>query len=329
MKIECQTMRIACLLVLVGVLAAAPPAQAKSHITPPRDYYLALGNSLAYGYHAALFAQEFPNINPASFNDGYVDDFSAAIRNIAPTIQTLNEGCPGETSGSLIDGNIFTGDIFTSFCSVFRSPSNPGFLYAWLHHPYGTSSQLLDALAFLMAHPKNTSPISIDIGANDLLGYVNACQAANNCSVAGVTAVYAAIAANLDLTLTQLQGVAPTAGYEVVGLYNAFPLVQFVPGITGDQAIAQLNSIEQGVATAHGAVFANPLPVFNPGGSSGGSELGDLSTICSYTAMCPGPVGAVVPGSPYNPFSPFADIHPTAAGYQQIANLMFAATGYN
>jgi hypothetical protein len=64
--------RLACVLaILAVVLGAASAAQASTPSSvPPKDYYLALGDSLAYGYQQAKFNSEYPNIDPASFNTG-------------------------------------------------------------------------------------------------------------------------------------------------------------------------------------------------------------------------------------------------------------------
>src|SRR5271169_163077 len=68
--------------------------------------YLALGDSLAYGFHQAQFEEEVAKgkgtcvagrcTEPATFNDGYVDDFGAALNLANPKLQTINDGCPGE-----------------------------------------------------------------------------------------------------------------------------------------------------------------------------------------------------------------------------------------
>ena len=47
----------------LGVLVFAPTAGAAKI----GSTYLALGDSLAYGFHAAQFAQEFPNFKPETF----------------------------------------------------------------------------------------------------------------------------------------------------------------------------------------------------------------------------------------------------------------------
>jgi len=79
----------------VTVQAPAPPPV----FNPPKTYYLALGDSVTYGYQAAKVRAGLP---PSAFNTGYVDVFGARLRQIQPGITIVNYGCPGETSFSFI-----------------------------------------------------------------------------------------------------------------------------------------------------------------------------------------------------------------------------------
>ena len=89
------------LVALVATLCALvllPAAQAKS--PKPASDYLALGDSLAYGYQAAKFRAEYPNIVPSTFNTGYVDVLGSWLQSLKRPIETTNFGCPGESSDS-------------------------------------------------------------------------------------------------------------------------------------------------------------------------------------------------------------------------------------
>ena len=63
-------------LLLILALGLAPLAGASS--SPPS--YLALGDSLAFGYSQAKFNSLFPNENPAAYHTGYVDDLGTVRR---------------------------------------------------------------------------------------------------------------------------------------------------------------------------------------------------------------------------------------------------------
>jgi lysophospholipase L1-like esterase len=293
---------VVCALALVAAALVAPSAQGHKpsgpKLVPPKGSYLALGDSLAFGYQQAKFNALFPNEDPAAFNTGYVDDFAASLARIKHGgiwhrgIDTTNYGCPGEWTDS--------------FLGAAPCPYSPPFP---LHDPYA-GSQMDAALSFLRAHRGRTSPVTIDIGANDVLHVVNACNAnpapfpdPTSCIVGQAPATFAHIGQNLDTILGRIQAAAGRTELIVVGVYN--PLVVTL-GPSSDALTAQLNSVMASVAAAHNARFADPLPVFNPPGPN------EIPTICALTAIC----------------TPLHDIHPTDAGYQALADVVFAASGY-
>jgi lysophospholipase L1-like esterase len=278
-------------LLAVSVAALAGPAGARGPLRgpwrpgfrpPAATSYLALGDSLAFGYSQAKFNSLFPDENPADFESGYVNVFGDVLKLFNPTLQIVNDGCPGETTESFIKGP----------CAYqLEFP---------LHHPYvggPSSSQLSDALAYLQAHPGAVNPITIDIGANDALGLIEGtCKLEAACIAAGAPAVFAKIGANLGLILGQLRAAAPHAQIIVLGLYN--PFGETIAG--GDALTAALNEVEAGVAASVGARFADPLPFFNPPGAL------EAPTICLLTNMC----------------TPLVDIHPTELGYKVLGGLV-------
>ncbi len=258
-----------------------PPGQKGPGHGFPQASYLALGDSLAFGYSQAKFEKLFPNENPAEYDTGYVDDFARLLKLGNPKLQVINDGCPGETTESFIKG-----------------PCEYQLAFP-LHHPYvggPTSSQLSDALAYLQANP-NTNPITLDIGANDALGVIeHTCEKEVECVIKEAPALFAHIAANLGLILGDLRGADPHATIIVLGLYN--PFGEKLPG--GNALTAQLNEVMEKVASAVGARFADPLPIFNPPGKL------EEPTICLLTNMCKTP----------------EDIHPTDLGYGVLAGLI-------
>jgi lysophospholipase L1-like esterase len=269
------------LALLVTALVLLWPAPGAGAARPQRSY-LALGDSLAFGYQQAKFNSLFPNENPAAFNTGYVDDFGHILRFADRDLQIVNDGCPGETTDSFISG-----------------PCQYQLAFP-LHHPYvggSSSSQLSDALAYLHANHNAVNPITLDIGANDALGVIEGtCKLEPVCIAGQAPALFAHIASNLGLILADLRGAAPHAKIIVLGLYNPFG-----PSLTGaDQLTAQLNEVMSHVASSGGARFADPLPVFNPQGPR------EQPTICLLTNFC----------------TPLMDIHPTDLGYAVLAGLV-------
>jgi lysophospholipase L1-like esterase len=296
-------------------------------ITPPLgNQYLALGDSIAYGYQAAKFASFagsdcanpfVANICESHFHTGYVDVFGNYLKTINPSLAIINDGCPGEKVGSLINGFSVSG-AGIGFCG-----KGSGFPYTFLHHNYGVgNSQLQDAKNVLTANPTTTDPVTIDIGANDLLDFLSGCgfpsPAASACITAGLGGEFGLITTSIGSILSQLQAIAPNARYIVMGLYNPYPTLLNAGGFTGDSATALLNSQIKQVALNHGARFVDPLPTFNPSGSVGGPESGDEDTICALTGMCP--------GGTFNPAT--GDIHPSDLGYKALGSLFISASGF-
>ncbi|HEX9068542.1 MAG TPA: SGNH/GDSL hydrolase family protein [Ktedonobacterales bacterium] len=118
-------------LILVNflVLSANPV-----HETP--HYYLALGDSLSFGYQ--------PTFN---FGEGFVDDVYAQ-QAAAGITSVTNYACPGETTATMISG---------------KCP------FKELRHQQYTGSQLDVAIQFLNAHPERVNPVTLEIGSNDVL----------------------------------------------------------------------------------------------------------------------------------------------------------------
>jgi lysophospholipase L1-like esterase len=274
---------IACLALYLAPAAGAAWSQPRGQRPGAQPQsYLALGDSLAFGYSQAKFNELFPNENPAAYNTGYVDDFGKVLHLFNPALQIVNDGCPGETTESFILGP----------CAYQLSFP--------LHHPYvggPSSSQLSDALAYLNGHPGQVSPITLDIGANDALAVIKTtCNLEPVCIAGHAPALFAHITGNLGAILAQLRAAAPHAQIIVLGLYNPFGST-----IAGANTLtAQLNEAESKVAAGYGARFADPLALFNPPGKL------EAPTICLLTNMC----------------TPLVDIHPTTLGYAVLAGVI-------
>ena len=302
----------ACALALtaLGALALAPAAGAKG----VGSTYLALGDSLAYGYHQAQFEEELEAkgyVEPANFNDGYVDDFGAALGLLNPRLKTINDGCPGETTETMIEGS---GVYGPEYCA--GGPTGSPFPKAFLHHAY-PGTQLEDALA--VAKEPGVRTITLDIGANDILqflSYTCGFPATFTCSQEQIEAEIGHVTTNVGYILAQLRAAAPKAKIIFVSQYNPYPTV-LKPEGTGDATVEALNGALKSVATTYGVRFANTARVINFAGTHGGPEAGDIPTVCAFTAMCP--------GGEFNPASPNADIHPTKAGYAAMAGVVGVA----
>jgi len=276
-SIRLGALAIALSLAIAQPVAAFGPGSSGDHAPV---YYLSLGDSLAAGQQ--------PIGDPADMyrtDEGYADQLYAIAKSWYPNLALVKLGCPGETTGTMINGGI---------CD------------------YDHGNQLDEALAFLHAHRQFVAFVSIDIGFNDF-----PCQTGLSCVPPGV----ASIQANLPTILGALREAAGP-GIPIVGatIYDPF-LAAWLTGPDGRAfaeltvfgAIVPINQMLTGIYGAAGMPVADvegafsttdmtttvPLPPF-------GEVPLNVVRICQWTWVCaPPPLG------PNN--------HLNAAGYQAMA----------
>lgn len=266
--------RLGAPLVLAFVLlfAAIPVAFASPHsssLIGPKKYYLALGDSLAFGYQPDL-----------DFNHGYVQDFFENLQTQGTTSQA-NLGCPYETSATLVNGHC-KGALLRKF-------------------PY-VGAQLDAAVTYLKLQHGQVSPVTLDIGANDVIPAINK----NTCAVNA--SEFEAALVTLDDNLTQ----------SILPRLHAALMVNGT--LTGDLAVMNyydpylvkcpatlpyLELLNQHLANdVYGyGTLVNVFAAF--GGASDANS-------CTYTWIC----------------SAFKDIHPRDVGYGVIASTFENTLGY-
>jgi lysophospholipase L1-like esterase len=260
-------------VVLLMLVAPAALASPRSHISlvGPKSRYLALGDSLAFGYQ--------PDLN---YDDGYADDFYANLQGHGVTA-IANLGCPAETSVTFLNGK----------CPV---PILRKFPYV--------GSQLNAALLYLALHPGQVSPVTLDIGANDISRDINTKTCATN------TSQFASDLATLDANLTQT--ILPqlhnalvvngklTGDLVVMNYYD--PYQNICPN-----TVSYSQTVNQHIANDV-ADYGTVVDVF----STFGGATTPNPNICSYTWEC----------------SIFHDIHATDTGYSVIASSFENTVGY-
>ena len=246
-------------LVGVATLATGPAASASPQpvFNPPKAYYLALGDSITYGFQSAKW---FPGAAPTVFNTGYVDRFADRLRLIRPEITTVNYGCPGESTASFLSG-----PCFVRAAGVV------------LHDDY-VGSQADTAVAFLRSHRGQVSPITVTLWGNDVRIFVSSCGGDFDCILDGAQATIAQVAANLATTLRLLRAAAPDAEIIVTGAWSTF-IGAFD---LADPLISMLNEEMARTASSERARFANVFPVFNPQGD----PAAETAAICTLTLLC-------------------------------------------
>src|SRR3954466_225220 len=154
-------------VVLLAVTAAGAASADPVTGSDANGTYLALGDSVAFGYVPAA-AVPAPNYFDAHSFVGYPELLAQQLNE-----RVSNASCPGETTASMLVAGAQSNGCENSL----GSPVGYSTLYP-LHVQY-QGTQMEYALHYLAAH-KHTRLITIDIGANDAF----ICQAttADHCS---------------------------------------------------------------------------------------------------------------------------------------------------
>ncbi len=266
------------------LFALAPATLATSHsngppfhLFGPKQHYLALGDSLAFGVQPNCIP---PVLVPANCTHGYVNDLFQILQNEG-TKDVTNFGCPGESTSTFINGGCPFGP--------------PGFV------------QLDFAVKFLLANPGKVSPVTLDIGSNDLLPDITLTPSGCTLDTSKFDDQLKTLDSNLKGTiLPALQG-ALTVNGRVTGsivMMNYYDAFQNVCPIT----VPFVQTLNQHLADDVSG-FGIIVDVF---GAFGGAPTPPNPLICKYTWMCTPP-----------PLGP--NIHANDLGYSVIADTFAAA----
>jgi len=259
------------------VVAVAAPGAAVANSRPVE--YLALGDSLAFGYN--------PNESPydtAKFS-GYPDPTNDML---GDTVTNLS--CPGETSSHFID--LAGAD---HGCGFWRFTAQAPLQYEY------SGTQLAAADAFLKAHPK-TQLITIDMGANDIGALRDSCTASYPtnpvpCFMDGLPATLATLSANLDTIYSHIR---VTDGYthKLVAL-TVYSNNYADPLTTG--AIMQVNQVVTDRTLAWNGIVADGFGAFAAATAPFGGDT------CAAGLLLPSTTGTG------------CDDHPSVAGRDLLA----------
>jgi lysophospholipase L1-like esterase len=245
-------------LAMAAVLALPGSATPRSAALSPQSYYLALGDSIAYGIQPTKVK---PGAGPSAFRTGYVDVFAARLRKSSPKLQVVNYGCPGESTRTFVAGGCEGRSDVKALHDAFRG------------------SQLDAALSLLRAHPGDVSPITVTLYGNDWLPVLlDTCNAKVACARKQAPRATKAFASRLTAILRRIRAAAPDAEIIVTGAWNPDPN-------SLRQLEAVYRSFETSIARAASAAdarIARMLPVFNPPGSLQARK----TKLCALTFIC-------------------------------------------
>ena len=341
---------IVCAVAVVALSAMLFAPVAANAETPTTTTYLALGDSITFGYTEEKFNINYPNEAPSYFEEGFDNFFNKDLEKteeVGKGSTIVNDACPGETSNGLIGENEAIGGkkstepIGSKGLGDYH-PCAYHFLDGFpLHNSLGSLSQLEGALSILKegkpAH--EVKAITLGIGSNDELSAVAKCEkevgeefakegkskygetpeeAVQGCIlVTAETVTFPHIVKNIGdiigvLDSTETGGGHYTGAIVLLGFYNPYAFV--LAGSDGLQKALNEALEKEVVAHFPNVTFANPFPVFNPKKTT--EE--ERKAICKYTEMCNPNVQK--PGG--KPAGEDGDIHPTLAGYKEIAKLV-------
>jgi lysophospholipase L1-like esterase len=242
----------------ISLVAAALVAVSAASSAQPKRYYLALGDSIAYGIQPGKVDKGLP---PAKFNTGYVDVVAAGLRKQTPRLVVVNYGCPGESTVTFVRGG----------CPWLTE-------HRKLHNPF-RGTQLAAALAFLKTHRGQVGPITLTLAGNDIIPAFDDCPRANfvACVKTRAPKVIGSFTARLGLIVKDLRTAAPSVPIVVTGMWNFDPdHLDFTTPLYGRLTAATK------AAVAGRATFVDLIPVFNAPGSPDARR----ARLCSYTFIC-------------------------------------------
>ena len=224
-----------CLLVL-ALAACAPdggdgPAAAADAGIAPAPVYLALGDSVAFGFDPLVDTRRTEEFA------GYPELLAAGL-----AVPVVNASCPGEASGGFISP---TGA--DNHCRENKA--------AYPLHVAYPGTQLDFALAFLADHP-GTELVTIDLGGNDVSRLNDLCAGDVGCLLEGFGPMLVDYSNNLDAIFAALRDVyhGPLVALTI---YNPKP-----DDPTYQLGLERLNAALVARALEHGGLVADGLAAF-------------------------------------------------------------------
>ena len=255
--------------------------------------YLALGDSVAFGFDPTLFVPNQPPPSPAAFT-GY-PEVVADILHLFTSQKEVNAACPGETSGSFM-----TPGAPDYGCHSLGPQGQPPFkTFVGLHTNY-SGTQLSFAVSQLSAN-KHIKLVTLGIGSNDVLLLLKDCAGDPVCVNTQLPGVLGTYGQNLGVILTAIRTGAKYSGKLILLKY-------YSPSPALNGIAVALNGTMEAVGSQFGAVFADGFTAFQIASAPFGGD--------------PCPAGLVIRLSPTT-----CDIHPSPLGRDLLAVTVVAAIG--
>lgn len=275
------------LTALVAVGLMTPSGSAAADQPPDTTYYLALGDSLAFGTPSGV---------------GYAEYLTDTLQESQPGLQLKKLGCPGESTETMING-----------AGPWPTPEQRTCAALYKQQYGGSTNQLDAALWFLHDNPGAVTYLTIDIGPNDVLRCIEGLSIDAGCVLGGLGTVRRNLPTIFGELRQHLDGATKTAG---MTFYNPFAALWPLSQDVAKQSVIILNGlniIEAANYWRFGFRIAPVAAAFQTNDFSIDPNTGlpaNSTKACLWTFMCP-------PNSP--------DVHPNQLGYEAIADT-FAQT---
>jgi lysophospholipase L1-like esterase len=246
---------------ILAAIALAGCATANGE--PTERTYLALGDSVAFGYNPLL---DLRTHTVTGYPEIVADHRGLAITNLS---------CPGEASGG-----------FTSPTGADNHCRENRQAYP-LHVDYA-GTQLDAATAYLREHPE-TALVTIDLGANDIFLLDHICNRNLSCILTNFVTTIDQYNHNLDLILEHVRTYYD-GPLVALAIYNPYP-----GDSTADYAIGQINRALADKVRYHGGISADGSAAFTAAANGDPCKAGLLIKLPDGTCdVHPTPAGAQI-----------------------------------
>jgi lysophospholipase L1-like esterase len=295
------------LALVVSALVLAPVATAAEK--PATTTYVAIGDSLAFGYTQEKSEENAPNEPPAYFENGYASEYAKLLKKENKGLVLVNNGCPGETTDSLFG----TGPLGKAVDPTGTQACPYHFVLGLpLHTSLATLSQAENAISQLnpcfvkgsvCAPPHEIKMVTFNMAGNDELASIAKCKAevksefektgtsqyeqptdkenpdfkvkvadsVLGCVVVNSTEVFKHIIKNTETMLGLIRSPEYGNYSGPLKVLGVYNPQSFVlPG--SDSLQNDLNNKLQKAVEPFGAKYANPMPKINPSPEGGPKE---------------------------------------------------------
>lgn len=239
--------RLLALLSAAALLVLASPPVSASEGENDSESYLALGDSVPFGFNPLVSAG-----NAANFV-GYPELVARSLE-----LRDVNATCPGEATGGFLSLS-GTDNVCRPYRFLLNHP---------LHVSYSTS-QVDFASAYLSAHKESTRLVTLTLGANDAFRFQKDCAVGptfGTCAL-GFAGMLAVMRVNLNAIFTAIRATGYTGLIVAVTYYS----LNYADPNLVNLSLA-LNAQMIAAATAHGALIASGFDAWAPVAARSGGD---------------------------------------------------------